>query len=149
MAFKFGLETVLKHRKRLEEMAQRDFMEAQAAVDAVLQRLESMYQRMDEVRAEIENTQKLSGRDAIAAIQEMEKFLIGQKVRIEHTRQEARELLMIAEEKQEALIEAAREKKVLVKLKEKRFAEYKEWLARVEAKALDDQAMMNSAWGKR
>ena len=53
MAFKFNLDSVLKHRGRLEEMAQRDYHEAQNNVDIVLRRLESMYQRLDEVRDEI------------------------------------------------------------------------------------------------
>ena len=40
MAFRFGLESVLKHRKRLEDIAQREFGEAQAAVDEVRADLE-------------------------------------------------------------------------------------------------------------
>ena len=115
MAFKFGLDSVLKHRKRLEDLAQREFAEAQAAVDAILGRLEQMYLRMDEVRVEISSAEKTSGRDAIAAVCEMNAFLRGHKVRIEGVRQEARLLLAESEAKQEALIFAAREKKVLVK----------------------------------
>jgi flagellar FliJ protein len=149
VAFKFGLESVLKHRKRLEDIAQREFAEAQASVDDVLRRLEEMYRRMDEVREEIRRVQSTGHKEAIAEICAMEQFLMGQKIRIESVRQEARQLLQVAEEKQEALVAAAREKKVLVKLKEKRMAEYRQWLERVEAKMLDDQAMMARAWGKR
>ena len=47
MAFKFNLETVLKHRTRLEEAAQREFAEAQQAVDQILNKIESMYTRLD------------------------------------------------------------------------------------------------------
>lgn len=146
MAFRFGLDSVLKHRQRLEEVAQRDFADAQAAVDAVLKRLEEMYTRMDEVREEIAQAQADS---RLVDVREMESFLGGHKIRIETLRQEARGLLQIAEEKQEALIMAAQEKKVLVKLKDKRLAEYKEWLNRMEAKVQDDQTMMRQAWGKR
>ncbi len=149
MAFKFGLDSVLKHRKRLEDVAQREFAEAQAAVDVILSRLEEMYKRMDEVRMEISGAEKVSGKDAIAAVCEMNSFLRGHKVRIEGVRQEARVLLAAAEAKQEALIFAAREKKVLLKLREKRLAEYREWMGRIEAKMQDDQAMMARAWGKR
>ncbi len=149
MAFKFGLESVLKHRKRLEDVAQREFVQAQADVDAALGRLEKMYQRLDEVRVEISGKETSGGREAIANICELELFLRGHKVRIESVRLEARELLAIAETKQEALIHAATEKKVLVKLREKRLAEHRLVLERMEAKIQDDQAMMARAWGKR
>ena len=149
MAFKFGLESVLKHRKRLEDVAQREFVQAQADVDAALGRLEKMYQRLDEVRIEISGKETSGGREAIANICELELFLRGHKVRIESVRLEARELLAIAETKQEALIHAATEKKVLVKLREKRLAEHRLVLERMEAKIQDDQAMMARAWGKR
>ena len=133
MAFRFGLEPVLKHRKRLEEIAQREFAEAQAAVEAALKQIEDMYARLDQVRVEISQAEK-SGR--LAEVREMEGFIQGHKVRIETVRQEA-------------LITAAQEKKVLVKLKEKRLNEYKEWIKKIEAKNMDDQTMMRQAWGKR
>jgi len=56
---------------------------------------------------------------------------------------------MVAEQKQEALIHAAREKKILVKLKDKRLQEYKAWLLKMEAKELDDQNMIRQVWRKR
>lgn len=149
MAFRFGLESVLKHRKRLEDVAQREYMEAQRAVDECLQAMEQMYQRIDEVRAEIAEAQKTSSKDKIQHIRDMEFFIEGQKIRIQTLRQKARELLMVAEEKHEALVEAAKEKGVLVKLKEKRLAEYNEWLRKVEAKELDDQTMIRLNRGRK
>lgn len=146
MAFRFGLESVLKHRTRLEELAQRDFAIAQHAVEECLRRLEDMYKRLDEVRDDIMIAQ---GESRLEDVRGMEFFISGHKQRIENVRLEARELLHVAEDKQEALIKAAQERKVLVKLKEKRLAEYKEWLNRMEAKAADDQTMMRQAWGKR
>lgn len=144
--FRFGLEPVLKHRQRLEEIAQREFANAQAEVDAILKRLEDMYTRLDEVRVEIAEAET---RGQLNDVRIMEAFISGHKIRIEDVRKEARRLLQAAEEKQEALILAAQEKKVLSKLKEKRFAEYKERLNRIEAKNQDDQTMMRQAWGKR
>ena len=148
MAVKFNLETVLKHRKRLEEFAQREFAEAQAAVDDILQRIEDMYTRSDEVREEIHAAQEDGSFQKIQEVREMEQFLGGHKIRIETLRLEARRLLQIAEEKQEALIAAAREKKILVKLREKRLTEHREWLRQLETKELDDLTMTRRAWGK-
>lgn len=148
MAFKFNLEAVMKYRKRLEEFAQREFAEAQAAVDEILQRIEDMYTRSDEVRDEIHAAQGDGSFQKIQEVREMEQFLGGHKIRIEALRLEARRLLQIAEEKQEALIEAAREKKILVKLREKKLTEYREWLRQMETKELDDLTMTRRAWGK-
>jgi flagellar FliJ protein len=149
MAFRFGLETVLKHRKRLEDIAQREYAEAQAAVDRALAQLEAMYTRMDEVRAEIAAFEARGTPDSISMVRSMEEFLGGHKIRIEKARQEARELLLKAEEAQDALITAAQDRKVLVKLKEKKMNEYREKLKRIEAKVQDDQTMVRLAWGKR
>lgn len=149
MAFRFGLESVLRHRKRSEDIAQREFAEAQAAVDVVLRQIEGMYVRLDEVREEVNQVQKTLGKSQLASICELESFIVGHKLNIEKKRKEARALLELAEQKQEALIFCAQEKKVLVKLKEKRLTEYKNWLGRIEAKALDDQTQMRQAWRKR
>ena len=149
MAFKFGLESVLKHRKRLEEIAQREFAEAQASVDAMLRRIEDMYRRLDEVREEILAAQKSGSAAKLHEIREMETFMGGQKIRIEALRQEARQLLQIAEEKQELLIAAARDRKMMVKLKEKKQTEYRDWLKTVEQKELDDMTMVRQSWGKK
>lgn len=149
MAFKFSLDSVLKHRKRLEEAAQREYAEAQAAVDECLKKIELMYQRSDEVREEILAAQNSGAGHSVEHIREMELFIGGQKIRIETLRQHARELLMIAEQKQEALILAAQEKKTMVKLKEKRKAEYENWLKQVEAKEQDDMTTVRFGWGKK
>ena len=149
MAFKFNLQSVLKHRERLEDAAQKEFAEAQRAVDEILKRIEEMYRRMDEVRSEIHEAQIIGTPQKVEEIRAMEEFLINHRRRIDQTRREARELMMVAEQKQEALILAAQEKKILVKLKEKRLAEYREWLNRMEAKELDDITMTRQGWGKR
>ena len=147
MGFKFNLETVLKHRKRLEEFAQREYAEAQAAVDECLRRIEAMYLRSDEVREEILSAQKAGNQ--VESIRAMEEFLQGQKIRIETLRQHARVLLQTAEEKQEALITAAQNKKMLVKLKEKKKIAYQDWLKSVEQKEQDDMTSVRYAWGKK
>lgn len=149
MAFKFNLESVLKHRQRLEDFAQREFAEAQAAVDALLNEIEVMYARMDEVREEILAAQRGGSANQIGMVVQMENFLVGQKKQIEVKRLEARGLMVIAEEKQEKLIAAAREKKILVKLKERRQKEHFERLRQLEIKEQDDMTTIRLGWGKR
>ncbi len=149
MKFKFNLENVLKHRKRLEELAQREYAEAQANVDECLRKIEGMYRRLDEVRDEVSQAQRAGQGHSIEQIREMESFMGGHKIRIEAMRQAARVLLQIAEEKQEALVSAARDKKMLVKLKEKKKIEHQEFLRQVETKEQDDMTMARQAWGKK
>lgn len=147
MAFKFGLEAVLKHRKRLEDVAQKEFVEAQRALDQCLEKIEAMYRRHDEVRIEILDAQRDGSSQKLNEVRDMEAFLGGHKIRIQAERMQARALMQVVEEKQEALIEAAKEKKILVKLKEKKFAEYKQRMAELEAKAQDDMTTTRIAWG--
>lgn len=142
MSFRFGLETVLKHRKRLEDVAQKDYAEARQAVEDCLKAIEAIYLRMDEVREEIFKAQQVGTREKLQEIMEMETFLQGAKIRVETLRLHARQLLIVAEEKQEALVFAAKEKKVLVTLKEKRLSEYQNWLKEIEMKNTDEQNMM-------
>lgn len=148
MKFRFGLENVLKHRQRCEEVAQREYAEAQFAVDECLRKLEAMYQRMDEVRVEIHSLQKQGTNQALVQINEMEHFLKGQLIRIEAQREQARQLLMVAEQKQEALVLAAQESKILEKLKDKKMSQHRERLKVLEAKQLDDLTMTRVVWRK-
>lgn len=149
MAFRFNLESVLKHRSRLEDTAQREFVEAQRNVTEILARIEKMYQRGDEVREEIAAAQADGSPAKLEQVRVLEAFLIAHRRLIENARLEARRLMALAEEKQDALIVAAREKKILVKLKERRQAEYREWLNRLEAKELDDITMVRQTWRRK
>lgn len=149
MAFRFALESVLKHRERQEESAQRAYAEAQAALNVILQKIESMYQRMDEVREEIAAAQRVGTAPALEQVRASDEFLVNFKREIERVRLYARELMSVAEEKQEALIVAARERKILAKLRERRAQEYRDARERREAKELDDLNTIRQAWGKR
>jgi flagellar FliJ protein len=148
VAFRFGLEAVFKHRQRLEEVAQRDLAEAQYAVNQCLKKIEDMYRRMDEVRDEILVLQRNGDVGALQQIRERETFLQGQNARIERERLEARRLMSLAEERHEILIGAARDRRILEKLKEKRRLQYQEWLRQLETKQLDDQTMTRTVWRK-
>jgi flagellar FliJ protein len=149
MGFRFNLESVLKHRHRLEEVAQREFAEAQQALNEILLKIENMYRRLDEAREEIAAAERVGGPRQIEEIRALEQFMSGFRRRIDETRLQARELMVATEEKQEALIAAAREKKILVKLRERRLHEYRERLDRIEAKELDDMTMIRQAREKR
>lgn len=148
MAFNFRFEFLLNHRLRLEEMAQKDYMEAKAKLDDCLAGIQKMYTSIDESRGRIAQMQK-DGQSVICRIQEEELFMAGQAVRIDRERQKARELMIVAEEKQELLLEAAKNRKMIEVLKDKKAQAYKKDMRLREAKQLDDLVVMRQARKER
>jgi flagellar FliJ protein len=141
MSFKFTLEPLMKHRKRLEEDAQREFFKARSAVDEALRKINSLYESIDHARRQIQLLQK-SGGQSIAAITQHEEFIVGAQIRIERERKVARELMMVAEEKHQLLLEAAKEFKSIEKLKERRHRQYLEDKKKQELKIIDQTVTM-------
>lgn len=143
MAFVFPFEGLLKHRKRLEEVAKKEFFLAQSKVDEILNEINKMYERIDEVRAEISNTQQIGGKGSSKIVQ-LEDFIKGQNIKIKNARHAARELMQIAEEKREVLVEKVKEFKMIDKIKEKRKDEYKVARRKKEQKEIDDILIMRA-----
>lgn len=146
MAFRFSLEPVRRHRKRLEEVAQRNLMEAQATLQKCLAEIESMYRRNDEVRVEIFEAQSRGSRGDIESVRQMEHFLVGQRQKIMAKRAEARQLMQVEEQMHDKLIEATKERKVMDRLREQKLKAYREQFAKLEAKELDDINVMRQRW---
>ena len=141
MKFVFPFEVLLKHKIRLEEMAAKALVEAQIVADASRRKLDDLYQQTEDTRTRVLELEKQGGQTSAFMIQ-ADEFINGQKVRIQRQREVIREHLHDVETKQEALIEAAREKKTLVKLKEKQLAEFKVRMNRIEMKETDDLVTM-------
>lgn len=148
MKFKFTLESVLKHRQRLEEDAKKDFLESQAKLEDAKVVLGDMYKLVDRSREEIAQFQINKQGTKLSQILEREAFIHGQGLRITNQRQSIRILQQDLEEKQEALILALRERKTLEKLKEKKKKEHDMEVARKEALLLDEIATIR-AGGRR
>jgi flagellar FliJ protein len=137
MKFEFSLESLLEHRRRIEDVAQRDWAEAQAKVDEAVAKLNDYYDQVDQARhrsAALEN----EGGAQSGALISIDEFIGGQKYRIEAQRQAIRELKTEAERRQEILIEAAKETKTLEKLKERQLEEFKLKRRKLEAKENDE-----------
>ena len=141
MAFKFKFEALQRHRKTLRDLAQRDFADAQAAASEQMQFIEALYQQIDlsnEKSIEIRNTVPVD----MEQLKSIEEFVELQKIKIEQEREKARELLSIAEEKQEALVEKAQEYKVVEILREKEHKKYLEKVKHIESQEMDDMNLM-------
>jgi flagellar protein FliJ len=138
VAFRFNLEAVLKHRKREEDVAQRDYMEMQETVDLCLREIKNMYGKIDETREAVGAAEKSGTPNDIQFILQADHFIDGQKLRIREARLKARDLIRELEHRQEVLTEKLHERKIMDKLKEKKFEEYKETIAKLEQKEMDD-----------
>jgi flagellar FliJ protein len=139
MKFKFRLQKVLEHRRRLEDEAKRTYFEAQAKTREALDKLESLYVAIDDVRARASHLQSAGGgAQTIFSLQDTDLFIRGQKLRIEAQRKVVRELKQIEEQEQEVLIARAMDRKALEKLKEKRLQEFRTEIDLKEAAEADD-----------
>lgn len=137
MKFKFSYQQLLEHRKRLEEMAHRDYLLVQKEVDVATLELEKMFQQIEDSRKRI-GFLSAKGGHQVPSLVLMDDFINKQKIRIDIQRKKIRELQFIAEEKQQALVIAAKEYKILEKLREKRVIEFKDLLKKRELKLVDE-----------
>ncbi|MGE0761657.1 MAG: flagellar export protein FliJ [Bdellovibrionales bacterium] len=144
MAFVFKFETLRKHRKRIEDEAQRIYLQARTELDDCLALIKSFYQSIEMARQQVAIAQKQADGQGLQTIRNFEHFIDGQKIRVERQRQVARELMTKVEDAQEKLIEAAREFKKIEKLKEKMKEEYKKHQKRLETKRLEDLVVIRS-----
>jgi flagellar FliJ protein len=137
MKFKFSYESLLEHRKLEEEIARRDFYEAQNNLDEQKAIYKELYTRLHEIEKESSQMQA-APIIPIEELRERDEFMIGQKIKIQRQRDLVINFTTIAEGKQEILINAAKERKILDKLKEKQKLEFKKALAKKEAKQTDE-----------
>jgi flagellar export protein FliJ len=143
MKFNFRLKTLMKQRKVEQDVAQREYSEAQHNVTLQLTKIRSLYDESDFTRFKKQEAQK-NGTVTSTDLNHMEEFIEGTKVRIKLAREEARELMAIAEEKHEILAEKAKDHKVMEKLQEKRLSEFKKAKNKRMHRQLDDLMIMRN-----
>lgn len=137
MKFEFSFETLLDHRRKLEDAARREWTEAQAKVDKAKKELDELYGQIDSARERVATLEKTGGAQA-GSLVSISEFISGQNVRIEKHRYMMRDLITDAEQKRDVMVEAAKETKTLQKLKEKKKAEYKAKQKKRELKEVDE-----------
>ncbi len=141
MKFKFPLQSVVKHRKIIEDLAQKDFMEAQAELNTEIEKLEKMQVDLHESHQRVGQLQKAGGHQG-PALSQIHEFKKGQDVRIAKQQHKIQEFEKIVEEKREILRQAALDYKIIEKLKEKKFEEYKFERNTEEQNEADEQSIL-------
>jgi flagellar export protein FliJ len=148
LAFDFKFGSLLKHRRRLEEAARRNFLTVQSELDECLALIKEMYRSIDQARIHISNKQTSGAAQALAGIHSAEHFISGQLIKIKNARDRAREIMTRVEEMREKAIEAAKEFKKIDKLRERMLATYKDDLRDREASAVDDLMVLRGKRGR-
>lgn len=141
MSFKFKFDNLLKYRRQLEDSAKLDYIKAKTKVEESLQAVEDMYNRIDEIRSSIGKSQKDGGEISGQVVHAYE-FIEGQKVNIQNRRVIIREEMQVSEEKWEIFSYATKERKILEKLKDRKFQFYKTVMKKREQRYSDDLVVM-------
>lgn len=145
--FRFNLENVLKVRRTAENLAQRDFQLAQAALQEEYDRLQKMIDEKAGAYRERHHLEVAGGLPA-AGLGQVQDFLMGQEILIQRQRAKIQEFETQVERLREILRERAIETKMIEKLKEKRREEFIQERNRRDVKEADDQSMMRFRFGR-
>lgn len=141
MKFKFNLEKVLKHRNILSDLAQRDFLEALSILNNEIKKLESMKQmKTDSLKQRSETVQ--GSQTWAASVEQINQFLTGQDLRIKIQNQRLHEMEKGVEDLREILRKSMIEVKIIEKLKEKKFEEFKANENRKEQNEMDELSVL-------
>ncbi|MGZ3774879.1 MAG: flagellar export protein FliJ [Pseudobdellovibrionaceae bacterium] len=141
MKFKFSLQKVLEHRKIKEELAQKDFQEALVNFNEAKDRLRVMLETKTSAHEQAGQLAVKGGPQG-PALRQIDEFLKGQEVLIQRQKQKIQEMEKLVESKREILRQAAQEYKIMEKMRENKFAEYKAERLLTEQKEMDEQSIL-------
>jgi flagellar FliJ protein len=142
MKFKFKLEKVLKHRQILENLAQKDFQEAQAACNLQIEILEKMKTEKSEARQSAYSQQSQTGGQVLESLKQIHDFILLQDIRIEKQLKVIAECEKLVEAKREVLRQKAMDTKIMKRLEEKKKQQFMEEERISEQKEADDNSSM-------
>lgn len=127
MKFKFGLETLLKYRKSIEDQYR---IELASLREKQLLEEEKMFDIRESQRM-LQNNLQNNSRNSLLYLEELSRQSIIQ-------RRILSELDKDITEKRNRLVDASKSRKIIEKLKEKKFDEYRQYLDIKENKAIDE-----------
>jgi flagellar FliJ protein len=141
--FVFRLQAVLRHRKAVEQEKLRDLAAAMTRLKAVEDELKALEQSMRETSEDVRRNH-LTGRLDVAFITAHRRFLLGMQRKALELATKIAAARRDVEVVQTALAEAAKQRMVLDKLREKQHARWREELERKELAQLDEVGMQIS-----
>lgn len=141
MKFKFSLEKVLKQRRIQADLAEKDFLEAQANLNLEIQKRDVMVQVKDESLHQRSSIVQNKNSWAIE-VEQINIFVQGQDLRIKQQNLRLTEFEKLVESKREILRNAMVEVKIIERLKEKKFEEFKKEMNRQEQNEIDELTVL-------
>ncbi|MNL46044.1 flagellar biosynthesis chaperone [compost metagenome] len=141
MKFKFPLQKVLEHRKIVENLAQKDFQEVQMLLNTENEKLTKMEQDMHEAQITAGALSSEGGNQG-PALSQIHEFLRGQRIRITTQRFRIAEVEKLVEAKRDILRQAAVDYKIIEKMRENKFEEYRQGRLIEDQKEMDEQAIL-------
>ena len=141
MKFKFPLQKVMDHRKVKESLAQKDFQDAVNILNEQQAILDKMNRDVQEAHARAGTLAQMGGAQG-PALSQINDFLNGQKLRIAHQVQKVQQVEKLVEAKRELLRQAALDYKIMEKMRENKFEEYKAERIAQDQKEMDEQAIL-------
>ncbi len=138
--FVFQLQGVLRHRELVEQQRQREFALAKAAKTAAQAELKALDEAIQQTMADL-RTNRLTGTLDLPFLAAHRRFMMAmqrQGMLLMQKLQEAQEKVEVAHK---ALAEAAKQKKIIEKLREKQHERWATEIARKEMAQLDEVAM--------
>lgn len=147
MKFKFPFEAVMKERRIRRDQAERDYRASQAKVDEQKGILGSMKGSLGEALDGVQQVRSGGGKLG-SALKSYQEFIEGQKIRIQRQIKTIKGLEEIADEKRNILVEVAKDLKILEKLKEKKYNQFKVEMRKKEMKFIDEISITRAARGR-
>lgn len=141
MKFKFPLQKVLEHRKIKEDLAQKDFQEALNLLNSLQATLAQQEKALHESHERAYGLQRQGGAQGPALMQ-VQEFQRGQTILIRKQTEKIEKQNTVVEEKREILRQAAVETKVMDRLREKKFEEFRHEVNQQEQREADEQSVL-------
>ena len=136
--FQFRLQKVMETTMTREELQKRELAEAFGRLRRSEEELEAMLERLEEQIAEFTSAADQRGAVRVAELMNYSGWteVLAAEIRLQRTKIEKQNEDVRLQ--RERLLEISRDKKVLEKLKDKKYAEFKKKLRNMEQKFLDE-----------
>src|SRR3954469_24885859 len=135
--FTFQLDPVLQQRKLIEDQRQRELAAVQAEYAELERQLRGMDQEVRSSEADLRSN-RLTGRLDLAFLAAHRRFTLAMQRRAVALAQQMAAVRKRVDDARAALAEAAKQRKILEKLRERRQAQWSEETTRKELAALDE-----------
>ena len=144
--FRFNLENVLKQKEMLEKMAQKRYFDLRKKILTEKEKIVKTRERMDKTQKELIQLQS-QGRVEINRVREYQFHLLHLGQTLVTINDTVALMEKDLESIRQALVHAAQNKKIIVRLKDKAYRKFREDIDSMEERFLDELTTMRNKSG--